>query len=80
MFERQLLNKEYPMNDHGLESSQQSRIDALKAKHAILASRLDRAQKQPGSADFYIKQLKKQKLLLKDKIEGMQERRVANSA
>lgn len=52
-----------------LSSEQSKRLDALKAKHASVSERLERAMKTPSSADYYLRQLKKQKLLLKDSIQ-----------
>jgi hypothetical protein len=50
-----------------------AKIKALKDKHAALEERIQQALKSPStaSADFYLKQLKKQKLTLKDTIERM---------
>lgn len=49
-------------------SEQSKRLEALKSKHAMIAKRLENAMKTPSSADYYLTQLKKQKLLLKDSI------------
>jgi hypothetical protein len=54
-----------------LTSSQPSRIEALRARHAALNSRLEDAQKSPSTNDFFLRQLKKQKLMLKEEIEGL---------
>ncbi|MFN3700269.1 MAG: YdcH family protein [Alphaproteobacteria bacterium] len=50
-----------------------AKMKALKDKHAALEERIQQALKSPStaSADFYLKQLKKQKLTLKDTIERM---------
>lgn len=50
-----------------------AKIKALKNKHSVLENRIHEAMKSPSSAsaDFYLKQLKKQKLILKDTIEKM---------
>lgn len=44
------------------------RIKALIEKHAALSDQIKLEQKNPASSDFYINQLKKQKLLIKEKI------------
>lgn len=55
----------------GILSSQHSRLDALKKRHAILSSRIDEARKSPSMNDFFVQQLKKQKLALKDQMKGI---------
>ena len=54
-----------------LSDTQISRINALRQKHRILSSQLDQASKSISVSDFYLKQLKKQKLFLKEQIEGL---------
>jgi hypothetical protein len=66
------------MTARGLASSQVSRIKALREKHTILSSRIEEAQHAPSTTDFYLRQLKKQKLLLKEEIEGLRTRATAN--
>jgi hypothetical protein len=56
---------------HHPTSEQSKRLEALKAKHAAISERLDTAMKRPASADYYLVQLKKQKLLLKDSIQKL---------
>ncbi|MCD8494084.1 MAG: DUF465 domain-containing protein [Alphaproteobacteria bacterium] len=56
-----------------LSSEQSRRLEALKAKHYAIAERLETAMKRPGMADYYLKQLKKQKLQLKDSIQQFME-------
>lgn len=59
------------MASHALDMNS-SKIRALKERHAALEDRINEAMKSPGSsADFYLRQLKKQKLALKDTIESM---------
>lgn len=57
------------MSTQGLLSAQKSRLEALRNRHAILSSRVEDAHKSPGVNDFYLRQLKKQKLALKEEIE-----------
>lgn len=48
-----------------------TRLETLKKKHAALDEHIARQQRDPSTADFYIQQLKRQKLLLKDQMEGL---------
>lgn len=48
------------------------RIKALIDKHSELSQKVDDAQRTLSSPDFYIKQLKKQKLLIKEKISNIE--------
>ncbi len=52
-------------------SSPISRLESLKHKHSLLKYRIEQMQNLPSTTDFYLKQLKKQKLLLKEEIEGI---------
>ncbi len=54
-----------------LSSSRTSRIEALRDKHAALSNQVQAAQNSPGTADFYLTQLKKQKLAIKEEIEAV---------
>ena len=54
-----------------LSDTQVSRINALRQKHRILSSQLDHARKNISVSDFYLTQLKKQKLFLKEQIERL---------
>lgn len=66
------------MSSQVINASSSAKIKALKDKHSALESRIDEVMKSPsGTADFYLKQLKRQKLLLKDCIEDLS-RRSAN--
>lgn len=49
-----------------------SRIVALRKKHAMYKDQIREAQKSPA-AEYYLKQLKKQKLLVKEELEGLRE-------
>lgn len=61
------------MPSRRLISTSDTRVQALKTRHAILSSRIEDAQKSPSINDFYLRQLKKQKLLLKEEIVGIRE-------
>ena len=44
------------------------RIEALKEKHSALSHELEEARKKLSTPDFHLSQLKKEKLLVKEKI------------
>lgn len=48
-----------------------SHLTELKKKHAHLSSAVEEAQRAPGSDDFTIAELKKQKLKLKEEIHRL---------
>ena len=58
----------------GYVSVQNPHIEALRARHAMLAQRIDDAMKHPSTDDLALRMLKLQKLKLKDEI-SIQERR-----
>ena len=60
-------------SQNAISTSQAARLEALRQKHAILSNKIEQEQGQPGSTDFYLTQLKKQKLMLKQQIEFMGE-------
>lgn len=66
------------MTLRGHASSQVARINALQEKHAILSSRIEEAQHSLSTTDFYLRQLKKQKLILKEEIEGIRKRKASS--
>ena len=45
-----------------------SHVEELKKKHAVLSDRVEQIQRQPGTDDLEIAELKKQKLKLKEEI------------
>lgn len=61
------------MSTQGLLSAQKSRLEALRQRHAVLSNKVEEAHKSPSTTDFYLRQLKKQKLSLKEEIEGIRE-------
>ncbi len=62
-----------PASSTGLLSAQNSRLEALRQRHSVLSSRIEEAYKSPSTTDFYLRQLKKQKLFLKEEIEGIRD-------
>ena len=49
----------------------EERLDSLKNKHETLDHEIESEEKRPLPNDIHIHNLKKQKLLLKDKIEDL---------
>lgn len=45
-----------------------TRLETLKKKHRRLDTQIDQELKSPAATDFYIAQLKRQKLLVKDQM------------
>lgn len=54
-------------------SPENPHIKALKERHADLSRQIDEARKSRSTTDYYLTQLKKQKLVIKEKIEGILE-------
>ncbi|MCC7305697.1 MAG: DUF465 domain-containing protein [Alphaproteobacteria bacterium] len=65
------------MSERGLATAQ-SRVQALQQKHAILSSRIHEAHNHPSSTDFYLRQLKKERLLIKEALEEMRRKTATN--
>jgi hypothetical protein len=59
------------MASANLSTAQKSRLESLRTKHAVLSDRISEAQRSPGMPDDAIQLLKKQKLMLKEQIEGI---------
>jgi len=55
------------------------RLKALKDKHSALSKKVEEAQKSMLDNDFYIKQLKKQKLSVKEQL-AMEEIQASSSS
>ena len=67
-----------PLNDQsqssqGLVSAQNRRLNALKAKHAALATKIEKEARHSFHSENLLFQLKKEKLLLKEQIEGLRD-------
>ena len=45
-----------------------ARVEALKVKHAALSKKVEDAQKGLSTTDLYLNQLKKEKLVVKEKL------------
>lgn len=50
-----------------------SRLEALQARHSALSHKIEIEQSRPGSSDWLISSLKRQKLHLKEQMEGIAE-------
>ncbi len=59
------------MPSRSVSAPSSSRQEALMARHAMLALKLEEEQKRPSTNDFFLRQLKKQKLLIKEELEGL---------
>jgi hypothetical protein len=57
------------MSARGLQTASSSRIEALRQKHAALSARIEEVQGRPSTPDTMLRQLKKQKLVLKEELE-----------
>lgn len=61
-----------------------TRLESLKRKHAVISRQIEREQNNSYTADFYLKQLKRQKLLIKDQMEevvkNLRRKSTANAA
>jgi hypothetical protein len=57
------------MQTRGMADSNQGHLDALRAKHAALSEKIDDEMRSPSASHVLIRQLKAQKLRLKDQIE-----------
>jgi hypothetical protein len=67
------------MPTRALLSSQESRVQALKDRHAVLSNRIEEAHRSPSTTHFYLQQLKKQKLALKEEMLGIRESEQASA-
>lgn len=56
---------------HASSASQTNHLAALRRRHEELDEKLEHAKSAPAISDFYLADLKKQKLHLKDEIERL---------
>lgn len=49
----------------------QERLEALQRKHSMLSSLIEREEILPAANEAYVRQLKRQKLMIKDILEGI---------
>ncbi len=57
----------------GLSQQSTSRIAALRAKHAALEEKIAKFLSRPSANDSLLRQLKKEKLALKEQLEGIRQ-------
>ncbi len=57
------------MSANAMTSTQNSRLDALQARHSALSARIEKEQQRPVTGGHHLQALKKQKLVLKEEIE-----------
>lgn len=50
------------------QKSENPRVEALRKKHQALSEQIEDAQKKISISDFYVQDLKKQKLLVKEQL------------
>ena len=65
---------------YSVVQSQKSHLEALREKHTILKKLIDQEQSNPGAEYANLKQLKRQKLQIKERIEMMQSETTAMAA
>lgn len=46
-------------------------LEGLQARHRAISQKIETEQSRPGSSDWYLRALKRQKLRLKERIEGI---------
>ena len=61
------------MHSRGQVSAMPARVQALLARHNALAKLIEKEQSRPASSDSKLRALKRQKLHLKDEIEGIKD-------
>lgn len=66
--------------DHHEPTALSNHLASLHDKHQRLESEIEYTQRRVGSADFYLKQLKRRKLILKDHIQFVIESAKASAA
>lgn len=57
----------------GMASASVARLEALKAKHKSLSKKIETEQSIPSISDHRLHVLKKEKLKIKEEIEGIRE-------
>ncbi len=58
-------------SQQGMVSASSARVEALKAKHKLLSMKIETEQNRPFSSETQVGQLKREKLKLKEEIEGL---------
>ena len=60
-------------SQQGVVSSSSARIEALKSKHKSLSRKIETEQSRPFISEYKINEWKREKLKLKEEIEGIRE-------
>lgn len=58
-------------SQQNIASSSSARIESLKSKHKSLSKKIEREQSRPFISEYQIGELKREKLKLKEEIEGI---------
>lgn len=64
---------EQTQSSKGIVPVQNGRLSALKAKHAALSNKIEKEARHSFQSESLIAQLKKEKLLVKEQIEGLRD-------
>ncbi|MCB1537404.1 MAG: DUF465 domain-containing protein [Rhodospirillales bacterium] len=51
----------------------QERLEALQRKHSMLSALIEREESLPAANESYVRQLKRQKLMIKDILSGIRD-------
>ena len=62
-----------PLNNAVVNHSNPSRVQALKAKHKNISKQIETEQSRPFIYDHVLAELKREKLKLKEQIEGIRD-------
>jgi hypothetical protein len=54
-------------------SASSSRVEALRAKHKSLSHKIDEEMKRPFVSEYHLVELKREKLKIKEEIEGIRQ-------
>lgn len=58
-------------HSRGLQAHKPAYLESLQARHAGLEEKIEREQSWPSTSPFYIRELKKMKLALKEEIHTL---------
>ncbi len=61
------------MSDRHVSSALPARVEALRARHSALSRKIESEQIRPSSSDWYLKDLKRQKLKIKEELEVLKD-------
>ncbi|HPF78470.1 MAG TPA: YdcH family protein [Alphaproteobacteria bacterium] len=58
-------------SQQGMVSASSARVEALKAKHKLLSRKIELEQSRPFISEYQLSELKREKLKVKEEIEGI---------